>query len=182
MNLKLRFPGLLLRNCEVYNDNQRVGSLKHGWSFFQQAIAQYDTYKWEIKEKGFIKTKIQVIDKTSEQLIGKVTVNDKNNFLEIVGVKTRHIATMKTSEYLYTLVENPDIRSQYTWLNEDGGKSIYYDLTNLENTIFYAFKYNREGVAAIPDNSNKEQLALFFLGIFLLRLRLLRFAAATSGD
>jgi hypothetical protein len=182
VNLKLRFPGLLLRNCEVYKDNQQIGSLKHEWSFFQQAIANYDTHEWKIREKGFIKTRVQLIDKANEQLVGEVTSKEKNSFLDAVGVKIKPIATIKIKEHLYALIKNQNNRSQYTWLNEDGNELIYYDFTNLENTVFYPFRFNRESVATIPDNPNKEQLALFFLGIFLLRLRLLRFAALNSGD
>lgn len=172
VNLILQFPGLFLRKCEVFNNGQNVASLKLAWSFFQRATCQYGDNLWEIREKGFFKTKIQIVDLNTNQLIGEIPVNDKKVVLEMIGKFDTSVATITINNTTYQLSETQD-KNNYKFCTHEGVEIITYDLAELTNWAKFG-RSQKTGSVSILNNPSKEHLALFMLGLFLLLQRVTR--------
>ena len=166
MILTLKFSGFMLHSCEIYKNNDLFASLKHSWTFSKKATAKSNRFRWEIKEKNTDKTTIQIIDLDTNEFIG-----------ETDGVDDTAISNIKIGEMVYLLSEKENAPHQYVWINGNNQEIIHYDITNIEDVISIPFKKGRYAMSFIPDNPGKEDLILLFLGIFLLRLRVLRIGA-----
>jgi hypothetical protein len=168
MILTLKFSGFMLHRCEIFKNDDLFASLKHSWTFTKKATAQSIGFRWEIKEKNALKTTIQIIDLDTNEFIG-----------ETDGIDDAAISNIKIGEEIYLLSEKENAPCQYVWINGSNQEIIHYDITNIEDIVSMPFKKGRYAMSFIPDDPSKEYLILLFLGIFLLRLRVLKIGAHT---
>jgi len=166
MDLKLKFPGLLFRNCEIYNGDRKFSSLKRRWTLSLIEIGYYGDNKWEFREKGFFKTKILVSNLITKQLLGTIEIENKKQILEMIGAAGGDFAHFNLQGKSFHLKQI--IQGHFIWIDDNNIEIINYDFSNI-----FSRQFNRECSAKIVENPMEDYILLLLLGIYLIKMRLL---------
>jgi len=174
MDLKLKFPGLLFRNCEIYNGDRKLASLKRKWTLYVIEIGSYRDNKWEFREKGFIKTKIIVTDLVTKRLLGTIDIENKKQLLGTIGTTRNDLAFFNIQGKSFQLTQNA--QGHFVWLDDKNSEIANYDFSHIFSRTF-----NRECPATIVENPTKDYILLLMLGIYLIKMQLLLKESVTQG-
>jgi len=174
MILTVKFPGLMLKNIQVFRNQEHFGSLKIGWPFSTKATINCREFKWEIKEIASPEKKVQITDLTDKELVGETAINEKVNVTNTNQAVDPLVSVIKIGGNEYVLSENLKSPHQYAWINNNRGEIVHYDNINLESSKSLPFTFKSYIMTCMPDNSTKEYLILLFLGLYILRQRAIK--------
>jgi len=161
----------MLHTCKIFNNQDFFGKLSFGWFLSSKNTAQFQTLKLEIKEIGSEEKTFQIFDADKNLLLAETKIKDLKNTDEGSEIILPEITIGGKNCMLKEVTKSSH---QYAWLEENNGEVVHFDMTNLDNAKSLPVTFNGYIMVCTSDSSNTEHMALLFLGMYILRKKVLK--------